>query len=404
MTWLTLGNVFANRPYLIQWYEFTGVLGGSAWVLALNWMIFQCFMEWKITRTFTTHVFRKFVNADFLLLAPIVLSVALYFFYVEDENPVKVVVVQPNIDPYSEKFGGMESVRQLEKAVELASTKVDDSTYYMVMPETAIHGNNMWEGKLHVTREIGVLAEFVNKHPKLHIVSGISSDALVFPKDKQNLPPSYRKFGDADEYYESYNAAVQIDSSFTFPMYHKSLLVMGAERVPFETVFPSLKELSMDFGGTFGTLGTQKSRSNFSSLNSKIQVAPIICYESIYSDYVTEYVRKGANLLFIVTNDGWWDDTPGYKQHFAYARIRAIENRRSIARSANTGISGFINQKGEVISQTEWWKPDAISATINANNSETLFTKFPYLVGGLAVISGFVFFILAVVNWRRKAN
>jgi len=402
--WLSLGNVFANRPYLIQWYEFTGVLGGSAWVLGMNWLLFLCLKEWKINRAFNTHVFRRFIHADFLLLAPIVISVGLYLTYIEETNPVKVLVVQPNIDPYGEKFGAMGSVQQLEKAAALAAQKIDDSTSYMVLPETAIHGNNLWEGKLHVTREIGVLAEIVNKHPQLHIVSGISSDALVYPKDKQNLPPSYRKFGDADEYYESYNAAVQIDSSFTFPMYHKSLLVMGAERVPFETIFPSLKELSMDFGGTFGTLGTQKSRSNFSSLNGKIQVAPIICYESIYSDYVTEYVRKGANLLFIVTNDGWWDDTPGYKQHFAYARIRAIENRRSVARSANTGISGFINQKGDVLSQTEWWKPDAISATINANSNETLFTKFPYLVGGVAVSSSFIFLILAVVNQQRKKS
>jgi apolipoprotein N-acyltransferase len=179
---------------------------------------------------------------------------------------------------------------------------------------------------------------------------------------------------------------------------------MGAERVPFESLFPSLKEFLLDLGGTSGTLGSQNHRSNFTSVDGKMQVAPIICYESIYSDYVTEYVRKGANLLFIITNDGWWQDTPGYKQHFAFARIRAIENRRSIARSANTGISGFINQKGDVLSHTEWWKADAISATINANNGETLFTKFPYLIGGIAVISTFILLLLTTVQlWRKKA-
>lgn len=402
--WLSLGNVFANRPYLIQWYEYTGVLGGSAWVLGLNWMLYLCVVEWRSAKSFNTHVFRRLINADFLLLAPIVISAAIYMTYAEEVNPVNVVVVQPNIDPYGEKFGSMSPAQQMEKAIKLATPKISDSTQYVVLPETAIQGDQ-WEDRLNKSKEVAILSSLLEKNKKLNIVSGISSAAMVAPKDKENIPTSYRKFSDADEYYEYYNAAVQIDSSFTFPMYHKSLLVMGAERVPFESMFPSLKELLLDFGGTSGTLGSQKHRSNFTSIDGKIQVAPIICYESIYSDYVTEYVRKGANLLFIVTNDGWWQDTPGYKQHFAYARIRAIENRRSVARSANTGISGFIDQRGNIISNTEWWKDDALSATINANNKETLFTKFPYIFGTVAVISTFVLLLISVVIiWRKKSS
>ena len=401
--WLSLGNVFANRPYLIQWYEFVGVLGGSAWVLGMNWMLFLCVKEWRSAKSFNTQVFRRLINADFLLLAPIVISVAIYMTYVEDENPVKVMVVQPNIDPYGEKFDGMTSEQQMERAILLAASKITDSTRYVVLPETAIQGNQ-WEERLNKSQEIAMLADLLQNHENLNIVSGLSSTALVNPKDANDIPSSYRKFTDASDYYESYNAAIQIDTSFSFPIYHKSLLVMGAERVPFESLFPALKEFLLDLGGTSGTLGSQNHRSNFTSVDGKMQVAPIICYESIYSDYVTEYVRKGANLLFIITNDGWWQDTPGYKQHFAFARIRAIENRRSIARSANTGISGFIDQKGDVISKTEWWKPDAISATINANNSETLFTKFPYLMGGIAVISTFILLLLTTVQlWRKKS-
>src|SRR6056297_496560 len=104
-------------------------------------------------------------------------------------------------------------------------------------------------------------------------------------------------------------------------------------------------------------------------------VAPIRCYESIYPQYVASYVKKGAGLLFIITNDGWWGNTPGYKQHMRYARLRAIENRRSITRSANTGISAFINQRGDVIKPTKWWTPTAIRSSLAINEEMTYFSK-----------------------------
>ena len=105
-------------------------------------------------------------------------------------------------------------------------------------------------------------------------------------------------------------------------------------------------------------------------------MAPVICYESIFGEYVTGYVQKGAELIFIITNDGWWKNTPGYKQHMSFARLRAIETRRSIARSANTGISCFINQRGDVSQPTGWWVDAAIKGTINANDEITFYVKY----------------------------
>src|SRR5207247_2436074 len=111
---------------------------------------------------------------------------------------------------------------------------------------------------------------------------------------------------------------------------------------------------SIDLGGTSGSLGMQKERTVFktqSTINnpqSAIFIAPAICYESIYGDFLSAYIRNGAEFIAVITNDGWWGDTPGYIQHENYARLAAIEFRRDIARSANTGISCFINQKGDI--------------------------------------------------------
>jgi len=140
-----------------------------------------------------------------------------------------------------------------------------------------------------------------------------------------------------------------------------------------------LENFANELGGTAGSLGRNVEPSVFTG--ESIVAATVICYESVYGDYIGEYVRKGANLICIMTNDGWWEDTPGYRQHFHYARLRAIEHRRSITRSANTGISCFIDQKGEVHQATGWWREDCIRANLNLNNRMTFYSQFGDLLG-----------------------
>ena len=125
--------------------------------------------------------------------------------------------------------------------------------------------------------------------------------------------------------------------------------------MPFMKYLGFLKDIVFDIGGTSGNLGRQDEPSKFTAKDG-VKIAPVICYESVFGEYVTQYVKKGAGLIFIITNDGWWRNTPGYKQHFSFARLRAIETRRSIARAANTGISCFINQRGDVVQPTSWWE------------------------------------------------
>jgi len=105
-------------------------------------------------------------------------------------------------------------------------------------------------------------------------------------------------------------------------------------------------------------------------------LAPIICYESIYGEYINSYVAKGANVLAVITNDGWWGNTPGHKQHLAYARLRAIETRRWVVRSANTGISAVINNYGEIKEQKPWNTAAVIKYLIPVKNELTFYVKY----------------------------
>lgn len=94
-----------------------------------------------------------------------------------------------------------------------------------------------------------------------------------------------------------------------------------------------------------------------------MKVAPSICYESVYGDFMSEYIRKGAEVICIITNDGWWGNTPGHKQHLSYAKLRAIETRKQVIRCANTGISGFIDEFGNISQAQPYWESPLLTET-----------------------------------------
>ncbi|HEY4799402.1 MAG TPA: apolipoprotein N-acyltransferase [Bacteroidia bacterium] len=384
--WLTLGNAFAKNHIWIQWYEFTGVPGGSLWVLALNLFFFD-WLNGKPKKVFLIVP---------TLVVPILIS---YFIYTtfrinittDLRKKIKVVCVQPNIDPYSEKFSSMNSEEQLNKMLELAKQKIDSSTDYLVFPETALT-EDIWENDLDQTQSIKTLREFLKPYPKLKIITGASTWHLY--EEGEKLTVTARKFKKQEGYYDAFNTALQIDNSKKIQIYHKSKLVPGVERMPYPAVFGFLENFAIDLGGTAGSLGTQEERTVFTGTEG---IAPVICYESIYGEYVGEYINNGANLIFIITNDGWWRDTPGYKQHLLYGRLRAIESRRCIARSANTGISCFIDERGDFSQETEWWKPAVIKASINSNSEKTFYTRFGDIIGRICFYASGIILLVAIV-------
>ena len=162
----------------------------------------------------------------------------------------------------------------------------------------------------------------------------------------------------------------------------------------------------------FSSLGNFSTQDSISLFRSKIynfdtsineketkhSIAPIICYESIYGDYVRQFVKQGAGAIFIITNDGWWKKTSGYQQHNMYAKLRAIETRRYIARSANTGISSIINPLGHIQQSISWDKKDVIIASVGLGSYQTFYVKYGDLIGRLsaflAVIILLYFFVM----------
>jgi apolipoprotein N-acyltransferase len=149
------------------------------------------------------------------------------------------------------------------------------------------------------------------------------------------------------------------------------------------------------FGGTAGGYGHDKEAHAFHVAGNPYVTAPIICYESIYGEYTTNYIHKGANLLTIMTNDGWWANTAGHKQHLHYAKLRAIETRKWVARSANTGVSAVIDNNGNLLETRAWDTSDVIKYAIPPVSGETFFVRNGALIFVLAS-----FFSVALLTYN----
>ncbi len=393
--WLTFGNGFSEYYKWIQWYEYTGVFGGNVWMFVSNIVVFLILKD-----AITLHNYKPVVakvNFLFLWIAiPISLSLFIYYNYTEKVNPVNIVVVQPNIDPYNEKFDGMTASDQLEKMLNLAKQKTDSTTDYLIGPETALV-EGIWENKIETSNSIQRIRQFLADYPNLKFVLGLSSYRMYEEGEKPSTTarPWRRK---KNMSWDAYNTGMQMQDKQPIQIYHKSKLVPGVEKMPFPSLLKPLEKYAIDLGGMPGSLGVQDKRSVFISYSDNKKIAPAICYESIYGEYCGDYINKGAGLIFIITNDGWWKDTPGYRQHNSYARMRAIEHRRSIARSANTGTSCFINQRGDMEQATDFWVPAVIKGTLNYNEEISFYTRHGDYIVWIAGILSVVLLVYAFIK------
>lgn len=381
--WLTLGNAFSSLHSIVQWYEFTGHLGGSLWVLIGNLLIFFSLRAGSVNKIGIS-LFGLWFGI------PLLLSLGMYFTHKEEGKPVEVVVVQPNIDPYEEKFQGGSAFipyeKQMARLMALTNAKITPNTQFVAWPETALPFQ-FFEHELKEYDAIHELLAFSKTHPQASIITGIDSYKLYGEKGT----PSSRYQKELG-YYDAFNTAMQVDSSGKCPLYHKSKLVPGVEYMP-----SFINRFAINLGGNFGGLGCADKREVFSSPEGT-KTAPVICYESIFGEFVTEYVRNGAEFITIITNDGWWGNTPGHRQHLEYARLRAIETRKSIARSANTGISGFLNQRGDILQESEYMKQDVMKGTVYANKTQTFYVKYGDYIGLGAIF--FAIFCLTILLTR----
>ncbi len=390
--WLSLGNLFAKHNEVVQWYEITGMLGGSLWVLIVNVLVYKLILFKK----------RKFVyQLSFTLLLPVLSSIILGVLFQKEFETVKVsgeetIIVQPNIDPYKKFNPGM-ATRSVVHMLELIEAQIGPNTSYVILPETAIV-EYVDEDHLNDYESIKLINQFLKKHPHVHFITGAST--YNFYDDDEKRKPTARELEDGS-FYESYNTSLEFDSNGVSNIYHKSKLVPGVEKMPYPQIFGFLERWSIDMGGVTGSLGEDASPTVFDA-GDKANLAPMICYESVFPGYVREFVAKGASILLVMTNDGWWEDTDGYKQHMYYACLRAIENRRQVLRSANTGISCQIDASGKILERTKWWEESSLKVIAIPSYKETFYARNGDYIGKFASFFSVLLILGAFVKSRVK--
>jgi apolipoprotein N-acyltransferase len=387
--WMTLGNGFAISHQWVQWYEYTGVYGGTLWVLVTNILAFLIYSGLREGQSKSTML--KLISAFvIILIAPLSFSLYRYSTYQEQRNPSNVVVAQPNIDPYA-KETSMPAVEQLNILTRISDSIGQPNTEFFIWPETAI-ADQINEANIRTNPLFLKAQHFLNKYKNGNLITGAETVKIY---NKQATPTA--TYDERDNiYFDNFNTALNIENSAEVQFYHKSKFVPGAESLPFGSALSFLKPVFEHLGGATGDYGGQDEPGVFYS-QSGIGVCPTICYETLWGDWIGESVHKGAQFIALITNDGWWENTSGKDQHFDYAKLRAIETRRWVCQSANTGISGFINQRGDIVQQTNWWVKTAIKQDINLNSDITFYVLYgDYIAKGGSILAllGIVFIIV----------
>ena len=372
--WLILGNGFSHDVWAVQWYEYTGVFGGSLWVLLCNILLFETL------RSRTTR--RIAVLAALILLPPVLSLVIRGCRRQPDAGTVRVAILQPNVDCYN-KFHG-DAARQQRNIIDLLAATPRDARF-ILLPETAVP-DYYWEPDL--TEQPGdeapgafwrELADSLHsQHPGALLITGANT-LLRYEAGAQSPTARLNRFDGS--YYDIFNTAVGLDSAGRMQLHHKGRLVIGVENTP-TWVFDVLRFLVIDLGGTLGQIGKGTHGTAFDHAGTK--VGPAICYEGLYGDFYGDFVRRGAGFMAIISNDGWWGDTPGYRHLFTISRLRAIEHRRAIARSANTGMSGFIAADGAIGPTLGWEERGVLTADVPLNTEMTFYTRYGDYIARIA--------------------
>jgi apolipoprotein N-acyltransferase len=394
--WMTLGNGFAVSHQWVQWYEYTGVYGGTIWIWAANILIFLIYVGLREAQTKQTRL-RLIVSLALVLVVPLGISLIRYYNYEEHVNPANIVVAQPNIDPY-EKEGTIPVYNQIETLTKLSDSLGQRNTEFFIWPETAIVD---YMDEDHILGDSNYLQvrRFLNRYKNGNVLTGGETYRTYETQVNKTASPMPN-----GGFWDHYSSAINIENSAKVQFYHKSRLVPGAESLPFANALFFLKPVFAHLGGATGNYTIQPEPSVFYS-QSGIGVTPVICFDSIWGEWVAKSVRQGSEFIAIITNDGWWENTSGKDQHLDYAKLRAIETRRWVCRSANTGISAFINQRGDVVQHSAWWVKTALKQDINLNSDITFYVAYgDYLpkTGSILAVLG-IAFLLIKAFLKKKA-
>jgi apolipoprotein N-acyltransferase len=229
-----------------------------------------------------------------------------------------------------------------------------------------------------------------------------------FYDDPSQAPPSSHLIKETGQRYDAFNSmGLFLPNSDEVQKYAKIILVPFGERLPYADTFHFLIEpLQWGVGISNWAKGKDTTIFEMRTRNGElVKFSGVVCYESIYPSFIRKFVNKGAQFLAVITNDSWYGNTSGPYQHFQYSILRAIENRRSIVRCANGGISGFIDPYGRVQKKTKFYEKTQIADEIKLNDDKTFYTLYGDLIVYISLlIVGITFLWVSVKKFFKTKS
>jgi apolipoprotein N-acyltransferase len=356
--WLTLGNTIGDFPVLIQWYKYTGNIGGSLWILLINYLFYKLFANC------TKKVIFIF---SFIVYIPLFLSIYLYNKKESvAKNHISLIGLLPNSDCRYSPISNDVLIDSLfiPNICDSAKPKL------YILPENMIDDDIWWE-KPNDSRIINKIRKKIKSNSCI-FGSTISSGAL------QGL--NNYSYSSYQMPYSKFNTAICIDSTSTVNVHVKRKLIPKEEYYPFEY---GKKYFSSDF------LSKGADYNNFTINESKI--TSLICYESLFGQETANFVKKGSEAILILSNEQLFPFIEALSFYKKICSIRAIENNRYVAKFSNIGFSGVFDTKGDVIFSASKQKfakfyynlPLITKLTFytkNANSIHFIFYVLPFLV------------------------
>ncbi len=401
--WLTLGNGLPHFISFIQISDIVGTLGLSLLVVFINVLLFKGISYYSLKKKYSYIHFGNGIGLIILILA--YGAYRLNTFKIPDKT-IRVGLIQPNLDPWEKWSGG--SVEQLTHMyLDMSREAVKKGAELIVWPETALPVFLLNAQYRHALDSIYTFG----RTKKVWILTGMP-DIRYYEKGPE-LPEDAKYNEIGKYYYRTYNA-IFLFSPYTenIQRYGKMKLVPFGERVPYVDTFPFLADL-LQWGVGISGWNVGKDTLVFKvplkikneSAADTLKLNGLVCYESIYPDFVSSFIQKGAQLITVVTNDSWYGNSSGPYQHMEMSVLRAVENRRSVLRAANGGISCYINPLGITKVHSKMFTKDIIVQDIPLETEKTFYTKTHSVIPVLcSVFSLWVIGIVILKKIKEKFN
>jgi apolipoprotein N-acyltransferase len=372
--WLTLGSGLSHFYLFIQAADIVGAVGLSLIVVYINIFIAKGLQSRKTSpKAFKINIS---IAAGILAVVIIYGIIRVSTFKISD-NKVKVGLIQPNLDPWG-KWNGGKLEDLTSDYLNLSRQAVSKGAKVIFWPETALP-IYLLDGSSNTI--LDSIYNFINKN-NVYLITGMPD--IIYYRQGDKMPDDVKFNKQGDFYYATYNAILLFSpGTREVTHYGKSKLVPFGERVPFVDQLPFLGDLiKWGVGLTGWNVGQDTTVFKLPLDNRKdtLKIDGLVCYESIYLYSIPKFIEKGADLISVVTNDSWYGNSSGPYQHKEMSVLRAVENRRTVVRAANGGISCIIDPLGRTITESKMFTIDEITGDVFIQENKTFFTSHPLII------------------------